>query len=468
MARSAALLRTLLSLLFAPSPPAWAQKVLLGHSIANPPDVNHLAKTWHLTGTVMPSHRSLILSPGVADRIGTLFSRTPLTTNDFEVSFTISAKAGSPGTFVNDGLAFWYVQDNATQLVDEPSVKHTHNQDEIMAGSWQTNYANKGLNLLGFASAYKGFGLFFLNGKDGKTISTKMNDGSLTPFVGNGLPDKNQLNVDYQSGKDLSVQIRMRPEKIEVRVDGASLEVQTNTKPGGYIGFSCFGGSKEQYNPKDRSAFIQLKGLKVVNYASGEGEAVAAAEPVVPKLVPEEEKEDVLGSHSSFKDHRDESEAIKELSNMVFKLVVETRPTREQMKASIDSLAKRVESVERTFQMLQAEIEKKSGHKLNEEFAAIKKDLVELHSEAHKSHAERGQKLDILHSSIAEVKTANNAGEISGHLDSLSDSNANVIDQLTGEHQRMFGFYIGAIAFIVVSGLSLYHKFSCWEKKHVL
>jgi len=467
MASSVALLPTLLLYLSVPAPPATAQKVLFGHSIANPPDVNHLAKMWHLTGTVMPSHRALILSPGVADRIGTIFSRNPLTTNDFEVSFTISAKAGSSGTFVNDGFAFWYVADNATQLVEEPSEKHMHNQDEIMAGSWHTNYANKGLNLLGFASAYKGLGLFFLNGEGGKTISTKMNDGSLTPLVGNGLPDKNQLKVDYQSGKDILVKVRMHPEKIEVHVDEDSLEVQTKTQPGGYIGFSCFGGSKEQYNPKDRSAVIELKGLKVTNYAPGEGEP-SVEEPEKPKTIPEGEKEDVLGSHSSFKAHRDESEAIKELSNMVFKLVVETRPTRERMKASIDSLSKRVESVETTFQMLQAEIEKKSGHKLNEEFAAIKKDLVQLHSEAHKSHTERGQKLEILHSSIAEVKTANNAGEISGHLDSLSDSNAKVIDQLAGEHQRMFGFYIGAIAFIVVSGLSLYHKFSCWEKKHVL
>eukprot|EP00930_Biecheleria_cincta_P040460 TRINITY_DN27720_c0_g1_i1.p1 TRINITY_DN27720_c0_g1~~TRINITY_DN27720_c0_g1_i1.p1 ORF type:complete len:468 (+),score=75.38 TRINITY_DN27720_c0_g1_i1:148-1551(+) len=467
MARSVALLRTLFLYLFAPAPLARAQKILFGHSISNPPDVNHLAKTWHLTGTAMPSHRALILSPGVADRIGTIFSRSPLTTNDFEVSFTISAKAGAPGTFVNDGFAFWYVQDNATQLVQGPSEEHTHNQDEIMAGSWQTNYANKGLNLLGFASAYKGFGLFFLNGEGGKTISTKMNDGSLTPLVGNGLPDKNQLKLDYQSGKDMLVNIRIKPEKIEVRIDGDALEVQTMTQPGGYIGFSCYGGSKEQYNPKERSAVIELKGLKVTNYASGEGEA-AIEETEKPKAIPAGEKEDVLGSHSSFKSHRDESEAIKELSNMVFKLVVETRPTREQMKASIDSLSKRVQSVERSFQMLQAEIEKKSGHKLNEEFAAIKKDLVQLHSEAHKSHAERGQKLEILHSSIAEVKTSSNAGEISGHLDSLSDSNAKVIDQLTGEHQRMFGFYIGAIAFIVVSGLSLYHKFSCWEKKHVL
>jgi len=32
----------------------------------------------------------------------------------------------------------------------------------------------------------------------------------------------------------------------------------------------------------------------------------------------------------------------------------------------------------------------------------------------------------------------------------------------------MFGVSIAAIAFVLVAGLSLYNKFLCWEKKHVL
>ena len=36
------------------------------------------------------------------------------------------------------------------------------------------------------------------------------------------------------------------------------------TKAGGFLGFSCYGGSKETYYPaRERSAFLELKGLKV-------------------------------------------------------------------------------------------------------------------------------------------------------------------------------------------------------------
>ena len=47
--------------------------------------------------------------------------------------------------------------------------------------------------------------------------------------------------------------------------------------------------------------------LQVMNYADGQGEDSMASVPDVS--VPTGDKEDVLGAHSSFKDHRAESEA---------------------------------------------------------------------------------------------------------------------------------------------------------------
>ena len=65
-----------------------------------------------VSGTVMTSHNSLILTPGVADRVGTCFSRAPLKTNDFEAEFTVVARKGTEG-FKGDGFAFWYVEDRS-------------------------------------------------------------------------------------------------------------------------------------------------------------------------------------------------------------------------------------------------------------------------------------------------------------------------------------------------------------------
>merc|ERR1712151_395785 len=128
---------------------------------------------------------------------------------------------------------------------------------------------------------------------------------------------------------------------------------------------------------------------------------------------------------------------IKELTNMVFKLVVETQPMRQQMSRAIESLGKRIEVMESNFADLKAELDKKTGHKLGA-------DIADVHKSAH------------------------SPDNIDKHLDKLTQSNTKVLDQLTNEHQKMFGVSIAAIAFIIIAGLSLYNKFRCWEKKHVL
>ncbi|CAJ1396077.1 unnamed protein product [Effrenium voratum] len=431
---------------------------LPGHSMSSPPEINHLAKTWLLTGTTMPSHNSLILTPGVADRVGTAFSRTPLRTNDFEVEFTISAKPGT-AVFENDGVAFWYSEENSTEILVAASAKHSHNQDELIAGTWYDHYVQQGLGLYGFKSAFKGLGVFFSRNAGAATVGLKFGDGS-------GASEGPEQQLEIRDGKDHSVKLRVQPEAATLQVDAVTLTLAKPAKAGGFMGFSCYGGSKASYNPKERSAFVEIKGVKVMNYASGPGEDTlpSAAEPEASK-----EKEDVLGAHSSFKDHREESEAIKELTNMVFKLVIESKPQREQMKAAISALSKRVSVVEESFTTLKKEIDMKTGHNLGEEFESIKKELADMHAAAHRDTDARGKKLADLHSDIEHVqKTAATGGDISGDLDSLSRSNEQVLDELTSQHKRMFGVSIFAIAFIIIAGLSLYNKFRCWEKKHVL
>ena len=55
---------------------------------------------------------------------------------------------------------------------------------------------------------------------------------------------------------------------------------------------------------------------QVLNFAEGQGEDSIASVPDVK--APTGDKEDVLGAHSSFKDHRAESEAHREDSQFVW------------------------------------------------------------------------------------------------------------------------------------------------------
>merc|ERR1719159_788781 len=139
------------------------------------------------------------------------------------------------------------------------------------------------------------------------------------------------------------------------------------------------------------------------------------------------------------------------------------------MSRAITSLSKRIGVMEKTFQDLKAELDKKTGHKLGEEFDAIKKELTSLTSYTSQETRERHKRLETLHSDIKDVhKTAHSTEGLDKHLDKLTESNSKVLDQLTSEHQKMFGVSIAAIAFIMIAGLSLYNKFRCWEKRHIL
>merc|ERR1719159_685598 len=139
------------------------------------------------------------------------------------------------------------------------------------------------------------------------------------------------------------------------------------------------------------------------------------------------------------------------------------------MTRAIESLDKRVSLMEATFQNLKAELDRSTGHKLGEEFDAIKKELTSLSKVATTETQERHKRLDSLHDDIAHVhKSAHSSDNIDHHLNKLTQSNQRTIENLNSEHQKMFGVSIAAIAFIVIAGLSLYNKFRCWEKKHVL
>lgn len=461
--------------LVASIPGAEAQTFLKGHSITSPPVVTTLASDWNIAGTVIPSTRSLVLQPGVPNRLGFFWSKYPLLTNDFEVSFDISVKAPADRSVKEDGFAFWYVNENVSDSVNTITSAHLHNQEEIVANSWHTAFVAEGLDLLGYRSKFDGVGVFFTNGgqnKDRPTVGAIAGDGKTTYNFNQGVPNTEAVQYDFRSGNKFTVKLRFRPLglKIEI-VGGPSQEVKCDVRSGGYIGMSVFGGQKGKVEASERSDFIELHNLNVHNHDSNaKGEdlpAAGAAEPAKAKAP--DEQQDLIHESSSFKDHRAESEAIKELTNMVFKLVVESQPMRQQMMRAIESLGRRVGVMEKTFENLKVELDKRTGHKLGEEFDAIKKELTSLSHVASTETKERHKRLESLHEDIAHVhKSATSSDNLETHLTKLSQSNQRTMESLTNQHQTMFGVSIAAIAFIVIAGLSLYNKFRCWEKKHIL
>jgi len=445
---------------------ASAQK-LVGHSISTPPDLYSLVADWFLAGNIIPTHQAMILSPGVPNRMGMMWSSYPLLTNNFEVTMTFRGKRPAKRSVKDEGFAFWYVYENGTQAHHNISFEHAQKQEEIIADTWKNSFTEAGMDLFGYRSKYDGLGVFFVD-EESPSVCAIPNDGQKSFKLREGIPTYDAVKYDFLSG-DFTVRVRIQPDSAKIEVGGQTIDVKAAFKAGGYIGFTSFGGLKVAPDAEEKSGFLELVSLMTVNHdLSAKGEEVHTTQ-APPPPVPADEKVDVFAEASTFRDHRAESDAIKELTNMVFKLVVETQPMRQQMSRAIESLGKRIDVMEGNFAELKNELDKKTGHKLGAEFDAIKKELTSLSSVASKETEERHSRLESLHADIADVhKSAHSPDNIDKHLDKLTQSNVKVLDQLTNEHQKMFGVSIAAIAFIIIAGLSLYNKFRCWEKKHVL
>jgi len=289
-----------------------------------------------------------------------------------------------------------------------------------------------------------------------------------------GIPSADAMQYDFRSGNKVMVKMRFRPLGIKIEiVGGPTQEIKVDVKAGGYIGFSVFGGTKGKIEASERSDFLEMWQLNVVNHdKAAKGEDLPRNSQNVDletTEAPEGGKEDIIHEMSNKKDHRAESESIKALTNMVFKLVVESQPMRTQMTHAIESLDRRVVTMEKTFENLKTELDRRTGHKLGSEFDAIKEELTSLAGVASQEHKERHARLESLHEDISQVhQSATSDDSIDKHLNKLSESHQRTMDNLNGQHRSMFSVSIGAIAFIVIAGLALYSKFSNWEKKHCL
>jgi len=379
-------------------------------------------------------------------------------------------KARSLGT-ESAGFAFWYVNENATDAQAPVVFNHAQDQQEMIDTSWFEQVRMAGFDFFGYRSAFDGLGVFF-------DASTDSPQPSVTALVNSkdkritSLPKDcpSCLKFDWRTDSEVVVKVRIQPTSVKVEVvGGGSTEVPTGlaVKAGGYIGFSFQSGDPSAgIHPDKKSTYVELKGLKVTNYdssASGEDAHELRASSI------RNEKADVLAGASSFRDHRAESAAIKDLTNMVFKLVVESQPQRQQMARAVEALAERVRGMEANFKDLKAELDKKLGHSLGVEFEKIKQELFALSKFTSKETDDRRKRLDVLHADVSNThKTVQSSENLDKHIDKLTDSNSKVLSQLTSEHRSMFGVSFMGIVFIFVGGISLYHKFRSWEKKHVL
>merc|ERR1719401_1541972 len=108
------------------------------------------------------------------------------------------------------------------------------------------------------------------------------------------------LKHDWSTGEETVVKLRVQSTGAQIEVSGkGSTSVSTQFRSGGYIGFSLLSGFRAGgFAPSDRSTYIELKSLQVLNH---DASAVGEEEHEVRARAARGEKEDVLAGSSSLR-----------------------------------------------------------------------------------------------------------------------------------------------------------------------
>lgn len=401
-----------------------------------------------------------------------------------EFSFKVR---GPAETTRQQGFAFWYVYNDVAKS-DLDSVFEHHGDDSILETLEHEHY-----ELMGYKGKFDGFGVIFNNVKSDEatstnryspTISLIKNDGTRTLSVKDGVT----MPYDFRNKGILKVRLRLQPSKVSLFVQHAPLEEEgedeepameeyiqvalfddVDVKHGAFVGWSAVSGH-ESSEEGDADA-IEIGGFSV------DDKEIREDLPDVPEVtpddheVPDEEdahepipKQDQKAGHS-------EAEVIQKLTNTVLKLVFETEPLRDEMHEALETLTRRVTGLEETLTALKHEINEKTGHDLDKEFAEVSKELSSLSRYAKAGGDSRQRNLDDIHASLVDEMGSGRRGileKMERHLDKATSANKSVMKQLEQGHKWTVMMLFSAILCISIAGFMLYNKFLAWEKKHIL
>lgn len=440
-------------------------QILPEHTFSVPLSLGAMARDWSLGGVAVPSNSGIVLSPAVSFRTGLIWSYKPLPTSNFEVNLKLVVRGPTPRQISDDGFVFWYVQENVSGTLEDLKKEYIHNQESIITNTWHQGMNKEGFNVFGHKDASTGLRVLFkdqlIGGQSQPSVSAQSTTGSSSTTHG-----QSAFAFDFRTGHDIEVKIRVQPKEATVSIVGANtLTIPGMFNPDGHIGLTCFSGRLPRR--AEVPDFVLVKQLEVRSFDGTEIETKTSAPSV--ETVRGNEDKNLLDMTSSFKNHRDESSVLMELTTQVFKIITEEQPLRGQMVHALEMLSSRVDEVEKAFESLKSQIGKTVGRNLDAEWEEMKNDLTTLSRETSQEFETRHVKFANLEDDLDKVhENATSRESFDHHLNTLADTNQRVLNSVSNEQNKVAWIGVIVVLFTMVAGCSLYYKFRCWEKKHIL
>eukprot|EP00922_Rhytidocystis_sp_ex-Travisia-forbesii_P044705 GHVS01066630.1.p1 GENE.GHVS01066630.1~~GHVS01066630.1.p1 ORF type:complete len:567 (+),score=90.66 GHVS01066630.1:82-1782(+) len=451
------------------SPAYSVDKVLMpGHSWESPLTYDNSLADWELAYGSVPAKRHVIITPAVSNRRGLLFNKYPMKTANFELQFQFEAR-GDDATSNSEGFAFWYVHE------DVAKTKPTSPAEEQL---W---------NLFGYRNTFRGLGVFFSfkdrNGKINPSISGMINDGTRTVTTSIDIPTSTGVYFKFRnSSTAISFKLTAGPKGVigEMRSSPTSNWVTcfhfqgTPVAEGGFVGFTGFTGSDEMVPPqavKPTGDLVTILNFSIYNLdlsQPGEDNNWTVKETMGHDV----NVGDILRDHSHHKDQHEQTEALKQLTRMLYKHMSEQSPREQSMTRTMNSLMSLVQKLSTDVREMKKELQIVTGlnhtdvmHSMKSELSGLK-NLFHRHSQHHASSLQSlTSKFDTIgsntRSSPESTSHVKEIRELSARAQSL-EKTINIQSNTTS------WLAVGILGVLVGFGLFVWKRFRDMEKKHYL
>ncbi|KAK9172348.1 Concanavalin A-like lectin/glucanase domain containing protein [Cryptosporidium meleagridis] len=424
--------------------------VMMRHSFESPLTLDTTLSEWDLAMATIPVRKSVVLVPGVKNRTGQFWNKTPLNTSHFEITFTFEVVGTPNSSQEGEGFAFWFVSEAYG------SIYPKSNEDLEL---W---------NLLGYKNAPKGLGVMFSfldrNNKKNPSISLLLSDGDKTfsshtdipthlgvyyNFINSEGPTIFKLYVSPETG--IIGQIRTSPTSKWIdcfKSDAKS--IPSSIKNGGFIGFSSYTGP-EVPNQSKIADRISIISLNVYNL-----DLTRAGEEIPDSLKHDPNTEQVevtdLLRDTHVHGDKDVAEALKAFSQILYKHITEATPREQAIHRTLNSLLSQVQKLTTEIKEVQRILLINSGTNHSETLNTVQTEIVGL-----KTLFDRHSKYQT-NTLIGLEDTLKNKEDVASQVHKAIKSQSSTTSIVS----------IALIIIIVVFGLIVWKKVKDIEKKHLL
>eukprot|EP00448_Togula_jolla_P026421 CAMPEP_0170649804 /NCGR_PEP_ID=MMETSP0224-20130122/45481_1 /TAXON_ID=285029 /ORGANISM="Togula jolla, Strain CCCM 725" /LENGTH=439 /DNA_ID=CAMNT_0010981457 /DNA_START=1 /DNA_END=1320 /DNA_ORIENTATION=+ len=439
---------------------------MLHHSFAAPLEHEDLLNDWMLSGASLFERNRMLVHPSVPDRLGFLWSKMPLLTNNFEVivHFKVAGEQDSAKIPRDQSFAVWYVEENVTAAFNESRL--------IEASSWTDAMKDMGLTLSGYRGDFKGFGTVMSMATSPKAqpvFSYIENDGKRKLVYGTDLPAKDARAMDFRNTVNAAqLRIRVKPEMVQAEFkQSPSLSWNSVFKKhrsdahvpsSGYLGFTAWSGSGEGVVPD----MVTVTQVEVYNY---DDTSIGEEMKDVSGKIQQAYWEMLKDENRHFIDQKSQTEHLKRLSTMLNDHVKASMPSEEKLFEELEDLEFRMSRLENDCKTVVKEVEILVNPTMKRGPGSMKDDIMGLRRMLVSDTAHHKEKISHVQKNLAEVKQKGNSpmslGVIATHTEKLERT-------VQSRSSQMNWLLLTLVACVLAIGYLIWKRMRYYEKKHFI